>query len=155
MKKMMMIAAMMVATLSANAQNEVGQFSLKPTVGLNIATLTKGDNTKSRPGLLIGLEGEYGVAKNFGITAGFFYSQQGTKTNYDNYAELWFDDDYELVGAEEFKGKGTVEYWVCPVQPGKVLFELGGVSEEKARRAFTLAAAKLSVQTTFVVKAVL
>ena len=53
------------------------------------------------------------------------------------------------------KCTGTVEYWGCPVQPGKVLFELGGVSEEKARRAFTLAAAKLSVQTTFVVKAVL
>ena len=46
MKKMMMIAAMMVATLSANAQNEVGQFSLKPTVGLNIANITKFANSK-------------------------------------------------------------------------------------------------------------
>ncbi|MEE3421461.1 MULTISPECIES: 50S ribosomal protein L16 [Succinimonas] len=61
----------------------------------------------------------------------------------------------KALGVRMGKGKGTVEYWVCPVQPGKVLFELGGVSEEKARRAFTLAAAKLSVQTTFVVKAVL
>ena len=61
----------------------------------------------------------------------------------------------KALGVRMGKGKGTVEYWVCPVQPGKVLFELCGVSEEKARRAFTLAAAKLSVQTTFVVKAVL
>lgn len=61
----------------------------------------------------------------------------------------------KALGVRMGKGKGTVEYWVCPVQPGKVLFELGGVSEEKARRAFSLAAAKLSVQTTFVVKAVL
>ncbi len=61
----------------------------------------------------------------------------------------------KALGVRMGKGKGTVEYWVCPVQPGKMLFELGGVSEEKARRAFTLAAAKLSVQTTFVVKAVL
>ena len=61
----------------------------------------------------------------------------------------------KALGVRMGKGKGTVEYWVCPVQPGKVLFELGGVSEEKARRAFTLASAKLSVQTTFVVKAVL
>ncbi len=61
----------------------------------------------------------------------------------------------KALGVRMGKGKGTVEYWVCPIQPGKVLFELGGISEEKARHAFTLAAAKLSVQTTFVVKAVL
>ena len=46
MKKMMMIAAMMVATLSANAQNEVGQISIKPTVGLNIASMSKFDYKK-------------------------------------------------------------------------------------------------------------
>lgn len=53
------------------------------------------------------------------------------------------------------KGKGTVEYWVCPIQPGKVLFEIDGVTEETAREAFRLAAAKLSVTTTFVRKAVI
>ena len=53
------------------------------------------------------------------------------------------------------KGKGTVEYWVCPIQPGKVLFELSGIPEEVAREAFRLAAAKLSVTTTFVRKAVI
>ena len=165
MKKMMMIAAMMVATLSANAQNEVGQFSLKPTVGLNIATLTKGDNTKSRPGLLIGLEGEYGVAKNFGITAGFFYSQQGTKTNYDNYAELWFDDDYELVGAEEFKGKGTVkldfinipilaQYYIVPglaikagIQPGFNVLKKARL-EGTVRQAGVMGANERSIDET-------
>ena len=41
MKKMLMIAAMMVATLSAGAQNEVGQFTLKPMVGLNLASMSK------------------------------------------------------------------------------------------------------------------
>ena len=46
MKKIMMIAAMMVATLSANAQNEVGQISIKPTVGLNIASMSKFDYKK-------------------------------------------------------------------------------------------------------------
>ena len=48
------------------------------------------------------------------------------------------------------KGKGSVEYWVAQIQPGKVLYELGGVSEETAREAFRLAAAKLPVRTTFV-----
>ena len=47
-------------------------------------------------------------------------------------------------------GKGNVEYWVAKVMPGKVLFELEGVTEEIAREAFRLAAAKLSVSTIFV-----
>ena len=47
------------------------------------------------------------------------------------------------------KGKGNVEYWVALVQPGKILYEIEGVSEDLAREAFRLAAAKLPVQTTF------
>jgi large subunit ribosomal protein L16 len=47
------------------------------------------------------------------------------------------------------KGKGNVEYWVALIQPGKMLYEIEGVSEDLAREAFTLAAAKLPVQTTF------
>ncbi|MEY2973027.1 MAG: 50S ribosomal protein L16 [Gammaproteobacteria bacterium] len=52
------------------------------------------------------------------------------------------------------KGKGNVEYWVSLVQPGKMLYEMSGVSEEIAREAFRLAAAKLPVKTTFVKKAI-
>jgi large subunit ribosomal protein L16 len=51
-------------------------------------------------------------------------------------------------------GKGNVEYWVAPIQPGRVLYEVEGISEEIAREAFRLAAAKLSVKTTFVVRTV-
>lgn len=47
-------------------------------------------------------------------------------------------------------GKGNVEYWVARVLPGRVLFEIEGVTEETAREAFRLAASKLSVSTTFV-----
>jgi large subunit ribosomal protein L16 len=53
------------------------------------------------------------------------------------------------------KGKGNVEYWVAPVQPGRVLYEIQGVTEEQAREAFRLAAAKLAVKTTFVKRSVL
>jgi large subunit ribosomal protein L16 len=53
------------------------------------------------------------------------------------------------------KGKGNVEYWVAPIQPGRVLYEIQGVTEEQAREAFRLAAAKLSVSTTFVKRSVL
>ena len=48
------------------------------------------------------------------------------------------------------KGKGNVEYWVAQIQPGKMLYEIAGVTEEVAREAFALAAAKLPVATTFV-----
>jgi len=47
-------------------------------------------------------------------------------------------------------GKGNVEFWVAPVQPGTVLYEMEGVAETEAREAFRLAAAKLPIRTTFV-----
>ena len=53
------------------------------------------------------------------------------------------------------KGKGNVEYWVCQIQPGRVLYEMEGVSEELAREAFALAAAKLPVETAFVKRSVM
>ncbi len=48
------------------------------------------------------------------------------------------------------KGKGSVEYWAARVKPGRIMFELDGVSEEVARGAFELAAAKLPIKTKFV-----
>lgn len=53
------------------------------------------------------------------------------------------------------KGKGNVEYWVALVQPGKVLYEIEGVTKEIAAEAFKLAAAKLSVQTELVERVVM
>jgi large subunit ribosomal protein L16 len=53
------------------------------------------------------------------------------------------------------KGKGNVDYWVAKVQPGSVLYEMEGVSEELAREAFRLAATKLPIKTTFVTRAVM
>ena len=53
------------------------------------------------------------------------------------------------------KGKGNVEYWVAQVRPGKVLYEVEGVTEELAREAFALAAAKLPIATAFVKRTVM
>jgi large subunit ribosomal protein L16 len=50
-------------------------------------------------------------------------------------------------------GKGSVEYWVAVVKPGRVLFEMSGVSEDVAREAMRLAGHKLPVKTKFVKKA--
>ena len=53
------------------------------------------------------------------------------------------------------KGKGNVEYWVCQIQPGRILYEMEGVTEEVAREAFRLAAAKIPFATTFVERQVM
>lgn len=50
------------------------------------------------------------------------------------------------------KGKGNPEYFVAEIQPGKMLYEMDGVEESVAREAFRLAAAKLPIQTTFVMR---
>jgi large subunit ribosomal protein L16 len=47
-------------------------------------------------------------------------------------------------------GKGNPEFWVCRVHPGRIMFEIDGVSEQIAREAFTLAAAKLPIRTKIV-----
>lgn len=53
------------------------------------------------------------------------------------------------------KGKGSVEYWVAVIQPGKILFEMEGISPELAQAALKLAAAKLPIKTNFVTRTVL
>ena len=52
-------------------------------------------------------------------------------------------------------GKGNVEYWVAQIQPGRMLYEIEGVTEELAREAFSLAAAKLPIATSFVKRTVM
>ncbi len=52
------------------------------------------------------------------------------------------------------KGKGSVEYWVALIQPGRVLYEMEGVGEDVARQALALAAAKLPFPTAFVKRAI-
>lgn len=53
------------------------------------------------------------------------------------------------------KGKGSVEYWICQIQPGRIMFEIEGVDETLAREAFELAASKLPFSTTFVKRTVM
>lgn len=49
-------------------------------------------------------------------------------------------------------GKGSVEYWVCRIKPGRILFEIDGVPEQVAREAFERASAKLPIKTKFVAR---
>lgn len=56
------------------------------------------------------------------------------------------------IGTRMGKGKGAVEYWVAVVKPGRVMFEIEGVSEDTAKEAFRLAAHKLPIKTKFVAR---
>ena len=117
MKKLFMIAAMMVATLSANAQNALGEWSIKPMAGVNLATLTKTNDSKMRVGLAAGAEFAVGAAENFEISFGALYSMQGCKFKEEGYKET-FKYDYINIPV-------LANYYVAPgfaikagVQPG-------------------------------------
>ena len=57
MKKFFVIAAMMVAALTVNAQNEAGQITIQPKAGINLSNITDTDNSKMKVGLVAGVEG--------------------------------------------------------------------------------------------------
>ena len=106
MKKLMMIAAMMVATVSASAQFEPGTFSIQPKVGINLAKVSNmapigaGDYKLDRSllgGAVLGAEAEYQIAKPFSVAAGLLFSMQGCQ---------WQDDDFKL-GDEKIEVKDT------------------------------------------------
>ena len=59
------------------------------------------------------------------------------------------------IEVRQGKGKGNVEYWIAQIQPGRILYEIEGVSEDVAREAFKLAAAKLPFRTAFVARTVM
>jgi len=59
------------------------------------------------------------------------------------------------IEVRQGKGKGNVEYWIAQIQPGRMLYEIEGVTEDTAREAFKLAAAKLPFKTTFVSRTVM
>jgi len=82
MKKFFLMAMMMVATLGANAQNEVGQITLAPTAGVNMSKLT-GDGQKFAFGWEVGVNAEYGVAESFGVSLGAFFKNWGSKPDVD------------------------------------------------------------------------
>jgi hypothetical protein len=81
MKKIMMMLVMATVALTASAQNEVGQLTLQPKIGVNLANLTdtKQNDQKGefKAGLVVGVEAEYGISEKFSVAAGLLYSMQG------------------------------------------------------------------------------
>ena len=74
MKKIFLMAALVLSGLVAKAQVEPGTFTLMPKVGLNMATMTGGEDTKMKAGAVAGVEAEYRATDLIGVSAGLLYS---------------------------------------------------------------------------------
>ncbi|MGI6222422.1 MAG: porin family protein [Prevotella sp.] len=96
MKKILFAAVLMLSSASAFAQHAVGSFTLQPKVGINIASMTNIDDSKSRVDFVGGLEGEYQATDIFSISAGVLYSRQGVKwdNNYLDFADDSWSPSY-------------------------------------------------------------
>lgn len=79
MKKILLTAVVMLASVASYAQQAVGTFTLQPKIGMNVASLTKCDGCDPRIGLAAGVEAEYQATDIFSVSAGLIYSMQGNK----------------------------------------------------------------------------
>ena len=84
MKKILVVAALMLSSVSTFAQHAVGSFNLQPKVGVSIANLTEIKGTDPRVGVVAGVEGEYQASDIISVSAGVLYSMQGAKGNIGN-----------------------------------------------------------------------
>ena len=83
MKKILVVAALMLSSVSTFAQHAVGSFNLQPKVGVSIANLTELKDTDPRVGVVAGVEGEYQASDIISVSAGVLYSMQGSKYEYE------------------------------------------------------------------------
>lgn len=86
---MILMAVAMFVSVASFAQHSVGTFTIQPKVGINVATLTDGNNIDPRIGLAAGVEFEYQITDLFSLSAGALYSMQGAKNDY-----ITFKHDY-------------------------------------------------------------
>lgn len=84
MKKLILMAVVLLSSIGAFAQAEAGSFTLQPKVGINIASMTNIDDSKSVAGFVGGVEGQYQFSDLFGLSVGLLYSGQGVKEEYED-----------------------------------------------------------------------
>ena len=114
-KKMILIAAISLSSMTATAQTEVGKFSLKPVAGITISDVTveKGNIYNSKVGFTGGVEVEYGISTNMGVLLGVLYTQQGGKYKETNNAHSIVDG--EILTTETVKYKLSADYVNLPL----------------------------------------
>ena len=102
MKKILVVAALMLSSVSTFAQHAVGSFNLQPKVGVSIANLTEFKDTDPRIGVVAGVEGEYQASDIISVSAGVLYSMQGSKY------------EYELLN-QKYKSTNKLDYINVPI----------------------------------------
>lgn len=134
MKKLFLAVVAMMVSAATFAQNEVGQLTIQPKVGVNIANITDAVGADPRIGLAAGAEFEYGLTDNIGLSAGVLYSMQGAKASEES-VDYTLKLDYLNVPilANFYVSKGLA--LKLGVQPGfklssKVKGEASGVTAE-------------------------
>lgn len=134
MKKLFLAVVAMMVSATTFAQNEVGQLTIQPKVGVNIANITDAVGADPRIGLAAGAEFEYGITDNIGLSAGVLYSMQGAKASEES-VDYTLKLDYLNVPilANFYVAKGLA--LKLGVQPGfklssKVKGEASGVTAE-------------------------
>lgn len=135
MKKIMLVAALMLSSVATFAQHAVGSFNIQPKVGLNIANLTGDGKPDARVGLVAGAEGEYQATDIVSVSAGLLYSMQGTKVN-QSFVTVTQKLDYINIPitANVYVVKGLAVK--LGVQPG---FKVSDVASVDASRALNVA----------------
>lgn len=134
MKKLFLAVVAMMVSAATFAQNEAGQLTIQPKVGVNIANITDAVGADPRIGLAAGAEFEYGITDNIGLSAGVLYSMQGAKASEES-VDYTLKLDYLNVPilANFYVAKGLA--LKLGVQPGfklssKVKGEASGVTAE-------------------------
>lgn len=134
MKKLIAIAALMLSSVATFAQQAVGSISIQPKLGLNIASITKGDDTDPRFGLAAGAEFMYQASDILGVSFGALYSMQGCKGKAEG-IDATFKTDYINIPilANVYVAKGLAVK--LGLQPGfcvnnKVKLEANGTTIE-------------------------
>ncbi len=134
MKKIIFMAAMLLSSVATFAQHEVGSITIQPKIGMNIADLTKEDDSDVRIGLAVGAEAEYQATDLFSVSAGVLYSMQGCKGSEDGVkATIKLDYINIPILANVYVTKGLAVK--LGIQPGfninaKAKAEANGVSAE-------------------------
>jgi len=134
MRRLLLMVALMVAAVCANAQGNVGSWSILPKAGFNIASMTNTDDADSRFGLVAGGEVVYQATERFALSFGLLYSQQGVKGSEDGLSEAIKMDYLNIpIMANIYVAKGLAIK--AGIQPGfllndKVEVKGGGVKAE-------------------------
>lgn len=125
MKKIFIVASLILAFATAKAQSEVGGFSVRPMVGMNIGMMTNADDSDPRIGFVVGTELEYQATDLLGLSAGLLYSQQGCKIDDNGTLKLDYINIPLLANVYVAKGFAVK----LGLQPGFLINDKAKVSD--------------------------